>query len=106
QPRWELEAEVRIRKNQSHILKLNQICGIRSHYRQFLSYVPEEIELLSLQLTKKISSWELTSSADYLQLTGESVCFPDYLLTHSSGKKVAMELFHTWHAAPLGDRLQ
>jgi predicted nuclease of restriction endonuclease-like RecB superfamily len=106
QPRWELEAEVRIRKNQSHILKLNQICGIRSHYRQFLSYVPEEIELLSLQLAKKISSWELTSSADYLQLTGESVCFPDYLLTHSSGKKVAMELFHTWHAAPLGDRLQ
>ena len=106
QPRWELEAEVRIRKNQSHILKLNQICGIRSHYRQFLSYVPEEIELLSLQLTKKISSWELTSSADYLQLTGESVCFPDYLLTHSSGKKVPMELFHTWHAAPLGDRLQ
>ncbi|MDP7439978.1 MAG: hypothetical protein QGI53_11090, partial [SAR324 cluster bacterium] len=31
---------------------------------------------------------------------------PDYLLTHSSGKKVAMELFHTWHAAPLQERLQ
>ena len=39
-------------------------------------------------------------------MTGESVCFPDYLLTHSTGKKVAMELFHTWHAAPLQERLQ
>jgi hypothetical protein len=27
-------------------------------------------------------------------------------LTHSSGKTVAVELFHTWHAAPLLDRLQ
>jgi predicted nuclease of restriction endonuclease-like RecB superfamily len=39
-------------------------------------------------------------------LIGESLCFPDYLLTHNSGKKVALELFHTWHAAPLRNRLQ
>ena len=106
QSKWELEAEVSIRKNQSHTLNLNQTCGIRSHYRQFLAYVPEEIQLLSQQLSKKIPAWELNSSADFLQLTGESVCFPDYLLTHSSGKTVAVELFHTWHAAPLLDRLQ
>ena len=106
QPSWQLDAEVRMRKNQLHSLHLDQTCGIRSHYRQFLSYVPEEIHLLSQQLAKKIPAWELTSSAGYLKLTGESVCFPDYLLTHSSGKKVAMELFHTWHAAPLQERLQ
>ncbi len=106
QPNWELEAEVRMRKNQLHSLHLDQTCGIRSHYKQFLAYVPEEIKLLSQQLAKKLPAWELTSSADYLQLTGESVCFPDYLLTHSSGKKVAVELFHTWHSAPLQDRLQ
>ena len=106
QPCWQLEAEVRMRKNQLHSLHLDQTCGIRSHYRQFLSYVPEEIHLLSQQLAKKIPAWELTSSAGYLKLTGESACFPDYLLTHSSGKKVAMELFHTWHAAPLQERLQ
>jgi hypothetical protein len=27
-------------------------------------------------------------------------------MTHYSGKKVALELFHTWHAAPLRNRLQ
>ncbi|MBT5794796.1 MAG: DUF790 family protein [Deltaproteobacteria bacterium] len=106
QPNWELEAEVRIRKDQLHSLHLDQTCGIRSHYRQFLSYVPEEIALFSQQLAKKIPSWQLTSSSDYVPLVGESLCFPDYLLTHSSGKKVAMELFHTWHAAPLRNRLQ
>ena len=106
QPRWELDAEVRIRKNQLHSLHLDQSCGIRSHYRQFLAYIPEEIQLFSQQLAKKLPDWELTSSADYVPLAGESLCFPDYLLTHSSGKNVALELFHTWHAAPLRIRLQ
>jgi predicted nuclease of restriction endonuclease-like RecB superfamily len=95
-----------MRKNQLHSLHLDQTCGIRSHYRQFLSYVPEEIQLFSQQLAKKLTDWELTSSSDYVPLVGESLCFPDYLLTHNSGKKVALELFHTWHAAPLQARLQ
>ena len=106
QPYWDLEAEVRIRKNQLHSLQLDQTCGIRSHYRQFLAYVPEEIQLFSHELAKKLPDWELTSSADFIPLTGESLCFPDYLMTHYSGKKVALELFHTWHSAPLRNRLQ
>ena len=48
----------------------------------------------------------MTSATDYLELNGESVCFPDYLLTHNSGKKVQVEIFHTWHSAPLLQRLQ
>jgi predicted nuclease of restriction endonuclease-like RecB superfamily len=106
QPSWELDAEVMMRKNQLHSLYLDQACGIISHYRQFLSYVPEEIALFSQQLSKNLPSWQLTSSSDYVPLIGESLCFPDYLLTHNSGKKVALELFHTWHAAPLRNRLQ
>ena len=106
QPNWELEAEVRMRKNQLHKLELNQTCGISSHYRQFLAYVPEEIQSLSQQFKIKAPAWQLTSSADYVPLVGETLCFPDYLMTHNSGKKVALELFHTWHAAPLQARLQ
>ncbi len=105
QPKWGLEAEVRIRKNQVHSLHLDQSCGIRSHYRQFLAYIPEEIQLFSQQLAKQIPDWELTSSPEFVTLTGESLCFPDYLLMHCSGKKVSLELFHTWHAAPLRSRL-
>jgi len=105
QPKWGLEAEVRIRKNHVHSLHLDQSCGIRSHYRQFLAYIPSEIQLFSQQLAKQIPGWELTPSHEFVTLTGESLCFPDYLLTHCSGKKVALELFHTWHAVPLRSRL-
>ena len=101
-----LVAEVRIGKNKTYTLELNQDCHIRSHYKHFLSYVPKEIDLLSKQIEIKIPAWKLTSESDYLKLNGESVCFPDYLLTHNSGKKVQVEIFHTWHSSPLLERLQ
>ena len=70
QPKWGLDAEVRIRKNQVHSLHLDQTWVIRSHYRQFLAYIPEEIQLFSQQLAKKIPGWELTSSPEFITLTG------------------------------------
>ena len=103
---WKLDAEVRIRKNLIHYLHLDQTCGIQSYYKQFLDYVPDEIELFSKKLTKKMPNWQISTSADYIHLTGESLCFPDFKLTHSSGKSVSMELFHTWHSAPLIERLK
>ena len=106
QKNWILVAEVRMGKNKTYTLELNQDCQIRSHYKHFLSYVPKEIDFLSKQIEFKIPSWKMTSATDYLELNGESVCFPDYLLTHNSGKKVQVEIFHTWHSAPLLQRLQ
>jgi len=105
QPEWELNATVRIHKNRTYILQLDQSCGIRSHLRQFLAYVPEEIKMLSQQLAKKLPEWTLSSSNDFVNLSGENLCFPDYLLKHISGKKVQLELFHNWHSAPLISRL-
>ena len=105
QPEWELDATVRIHKNRTYILQLDQSCGIRSHLRQFLAYVPEEIKKLSQQLAKKLPDWTLSSSNDFVHLSGENLCFPDYLLKHISGKKVPLELFHNWHSAPLLNRL-
>ena len=105
QQEWEMDATVRIHKNRTYILQLDQSCGIRSHLRQFLAYVPEEIEKLGLQLAKKLPDWTLSSSNDFVPLSGENMCFPDYLLKHISGKKVPLELFHNWHSAPLLNRL-
>tara|TARA_Y100001970_G_C14244933_1_gene867458 strand:- start:1213 stop:2466 length:1254 start_codon:yes stop_codon:yes gene_type:complete len=105
-PNWELIAEVRIKKNKIHTLKLNQDSGLISHYKQFLAYIPEEIKLLRKKLKEKIPDWKLNPSSDYIHLGGESICFPDYLLDHYSGKKVYIELFHTWHSNPLLYRLE
>ena len=106
QPKWELKAEVRIRKNKIYTLSLDQSCGIQPHYHQFLAYIPEEIEILSRQISKKIPTWTLSPSVDFLNLGGELICFPDYLFTHISGKNVSMELFHSWHSVPLIKRLE
>ena len=105
QPRWELIAQIRLLKNQVYTLHLNQSCGIRSHLRQFLAYVPDEIQIFSEQVSKKLLDWELTTSLDFVPLVGESLCFPDFLLTHKSGKTVSLELFHRWHLNPLKSRL-
>ena len=105
QQEWEMDATVRIHKNRTYILQLDQSCGIRSHLRQFLAYVPEEIQKLGQQLAKKLPDWTLSSSNDFVPLSGENMCFPDYLLKHISGKKVPLELFHNWHSAPLLNRL-
>ena len=82
QPEWELDAIIRIHKNKTYILQLDQSCGIRSHLRQFLAYVPEEIQKLGQQLAKKLADWTLSSSIDFVSLSGENVCFPDYFLKH------------------------
>ena len=105
QQEWEMDATVRIHKNRTYILQLDQSCGIRSHLRQFLAYVPEEIQKLSQQIAEKLPEWALSSSNDFVHLSGENLCFPDYLLKHISGKKVPLELFHNWHSAPLLCRL-
>ena len=105
QPKWKIDAQIRILKNQVHSLNLDESCGIRSHLRQFLSYVPDEIQILSKQISEKLPDWELTSSSDFVALEGESLCFPDYLITHKTGKSVSLELFHKWHSTPLKMRL-
>lgn len=106
QLKWELIAEVKVKKGQVHVLKLDQTCGIQSHYRQFLSFVPEEITWFQDLFKKSISDWTIDPSNDLVALAGEHYCFPDFKLCHESGKLVYMELFHNWHAGQLGIRLQ
>ncbi len=106
QSKWKLNADVRIKKNKIHTFNLDQSCGIISHYRQFLAYVPEGIELLSKKITEKLPDWKLFASSSYLHLGGEFLCFPDYSLEHCSGREVHIELFHPWHCNPLSKRLK
>ena len=105
QPNWNLRAEVQVRKSTTHRLELDSSCGIRSHYRPFLAYVPESLQLLQQSVTTKLPEWTLEPAADFLALEGEQYCFPDFLLKHQSGAQVPLELFHGWHTGPLKARL-
>ena len=105
QPDWTLRAEVQVRKSETHQLELDNSCGIRSHYRPFLAYVPEALQLLQQGVAAKLPEWTLQSVTDFLALEGEQYCFPDFLLKHQSGAQVPLELFHGWHTGPLKARL-
>ena len=105
QPGWILRAEVQVRKSETHQLKLDSSCGIRSHYRPFLAYVPEALQLLQQNVAAKLPEWTLEAATDFLALEGEQYCFPDFLLKHQSGTQVPLELFHGWHTGPLRARL-
>ena len=106
QPRWQLQAQVRLNQRKQYLLLLDESCKIRSHYRQFSAYIPEEIEMFQKSFLQKSQSWTVEPGKQFLQLTGEFYCFPDYLLKHPSAVEVFMELFHAWHASHLTVRLR
>ncbi|MBF0236874.1 MAG: DUF790 family protein [SAR324 cluster bacterium] len=106
QQAWSLSAEISIKKGKPAQLTLDQNCGIKSHYHQFLSYVPEDIALLEQTLEKSLPQWKIEPAVNFVPLSGSHYCFPDYTLTHSTKQQVALELFHAWHASPLTQRLR
>ena len=106
QPRWQLQARIRLGQHKQYSLLLDESCKIRSHYRHLSAYIPEEIEMFQKSFLQKSKSWMVEPGKQFLQLPGECYCFPDYLLKHPSSVVVFMELFHAWHASHLTVRLR
>lgn len=106
QPRWQLQAQIQLTQQKSYTLLLDESCQIRSHYHQFLAYVPEAMETFQQTFHQKSELWKVEPAKQFVPLKGELYCFPDYLFQHPSGVAVAMELFHTWHAGHFTHRLE
>lgn len=105
QPKWELTAEIQFRNTQHYQLSLNESCGIQPISRQFLAYIPEDIQIFQAMLENKTDEWRIRPGSQFLPLTGDFYCFPDYQLVHKSGVEAAIELFHPWHQGHLMARL-
>lgn len=105
QPKWELTAEIQFRDRQPYKLCLDESCGIKPISRQFLAYIPEDIQLFQAMLRNKTDAWDISPGSQFLPLAGDFYCFPDYTLVHKSGVKTAIELFHPWHQGHLIARL-
>ena len=105
QPKWELTAEIQFRNKQRHQLSLDESCGIKPISQQFLAYIPEDIQLFQKMLENKTDDWQIRPGSQFLPLTGDFYCFPDYQLVHKSGVETAIELFHPWHQGHLIARL-
>ena len=105
QPRWELTAEIQLRNRQPSRLLLDESCGIKPISQQFLAYIPEDIQLFQAMLRNKTDEWQIRPGSQFLPLTGDFYCFPDYQLVHKSGIEASIELFHPWHQGHLIARL-
>ncbi len=105
QPKWELTAEIQFRNKQRYGLSLNESCGIKPISRQFLAYIPEDIQLFQTMLRNKTDDWQIRPGSQFVPLPGDFYCFPDYQLVHKSGVETAIELFHPWHQGHLIARL-
>ena len=105
QPKWELTAEIQFRNKQRSRLSLDESCGIKPISQQFLAYIPEDIQLFQAMLQNKTDDWQIRPGSQFLPLTGDFYCFPDYQLVHKSGVETAIELFHPWHQGHLIARL-
>ena len=105
QPKWELAAEIQFRNKRVSRLSLDESCGIKPISQQFLAYIPEDIQLFQAMLRNKTEDWQIRPGSQFLPLTGDFYCFPDYQLVHKSGVETAIELFHPWHQGHLIARL-
>ncbi len=105
QPKWELAAEIQFRNKRSSRLSLDESCGIKPISQQFLAYIPEDIQLFQKMLENKTDDWQIRPGSQFLPLSGDFYCFPDYQLVHKSGVETAIELFHPWHQGHLIARL-
>ena len=104
--KWNINAEIKIDDRQ-YQLKLNQDAGLVGHYRNFSSYIPEEITMFHRLFREKSESWEIIGESPFFHFTNQELIFPDLSFRSKlDGRTVHLELFHRWHSTPLLRRLQ
>ena len=103
--KWSLSSTVKL-NNKYFVLKVDQKSGLVSHYRNFSSYVPEEIKIFHNQFKEKAKGWEVIGNTPFIHSKAGEMIFPDLSFENSEGKIFHLELFHRWHMAPLLRRLE
>lgn len=106
QPRFTLSALIAWNKGPAHQLELENSPQLQPYHTRFVAYIPDEVQLFQQNFQAKEPNWKIKPGGNPLKLPGESICLPDFWLTHPDGRTVALELFHAWHKAPLLLRLK
>ncbi|MDD7985494.1 DUF790 family protein [Lentisphaera marina] len=104
---WQFEAKIDLPRFKNKVLKLSHKEGLKSHYKNFSAYVPEEIRLFHKSFADKAKDWQIVGDTPFVEMGEEGkqeIIFPD-LSFAKDAKRVHMELFHRWHAGALRRRL-
>ncbi|WP_176737091.1 DUF790 family protein [Oligoflexus tunisiensis] len=107
-PQWDLEATVKLGENY-YDLKIDSSKPIRSHYRSFSGYIPEEFQAFMKAFNGLPAAdrkdWKVEEGQEHLNLGQQCYSFPDLTLRHSTGVVRHLELFHKWHEGELRKRI-
>ncbi len=102
--RWELAAEVEASARRHAVLVLDHRDPLVSPLPTALGHIPEEVATLAQGFED--AEWELDLTPLPRHVGARGLCVPDLTFRHrETGREVALELFHAWHAGPLARRL-
>ena len=103
--RWELTAEVEAHARRRAVLVLDYRDPLVSPLPTALGHIPEEVATLSQAFED--AAWELDLTPLPRHMGASGLCVPDLTFRHKeTGREVALELFHAWHAGALTRRLR
>ncbi len=102
---WSLSARIQL-EGKNGELRLDQSSGLVSHYRNFSSYVPEEIRMFHRLFQEQGGDWKIVGESPFLDGGGQEIVFPDLSFRRErDGATIHLELFHRWHRGQLDRRL-
>jgi len=102
---WSLSAGIQL-EGKNGELRLDQSSGLVSHYRNFSSYVPEEIRMFHRLFLEQGGDWKIVGESPFLDGGGQEIVFPDLSSRRErDGATIHLELFHRWHRGQLDRRL-
>jgi len=102
--RWELVAEVEASARKRAALVLDHRDPLVSPLPSALGHIPAEVATLAAGFED--AAWELDLTPLPRHMGASGLCVPDLTFRHrESGREVALELFHAWHAGALARRL-
>ncbi len=104
-PRWKMTAEIDCGGKKGQLV-LDESANLKSHYRNFSSYVPEEIAMFHRLFREKVTEWSIVGNAPLLDGGEGRVFFPDLSFQNGDGATIHLELFHRWHRTELERRLK
>lgn len=105
-PRFRLSAWVKLRGKRPSELVLDEGSGLVSPHDKALGHVPEELVRAAESLADH-PDWRLDPDPPPRHVGAKEMCVPDLAFEHRrTGERYDVELFHRWHAAALGRRLE
>lgn len=101
---WKLTAELKINDRPGKLV-LDQKSALVSHYRNFSTYVPEEVKLFHRLFAEKVTEWKIVGETPVIHAGKQEFIIPDISFENAEKQLLHLELFHRWHKTQLHQRL-